>query len=227
MSTPLVDDMPDGLTRRARAFIGRHGVRGAARPVEDHRQWWLERDVPAAVVDRMAAFQARWGGLLLPPVPQYDGGPRHLDPDSPEQDPAGWWFEAGTQRTAVPYAFLVGPSGEFGIQGDEWAPLHATVEGWVESLALAHDASQRAKQITRLVGDDVDGIDGIDGIDLSGHEPVREVRGLADTWWRGPDSLVCVYSGEATAMAFPRGRVALVCSGLADRGLRGGVDGDA
>ncbi|MFI8100602.1 hypothetical protein [Streptomyces sp. NPDC086023] len=221
MSTRRVDRIPDGLTRRARAFVGTHGVRVAVRPVEDHRQWWLERDVPAAVIDLMAAFQARWGGLLLPPAPQYDGGPRHLDPDSPEQDPAGWWFEAGAQRTAVPYAFLVGPSGEFGIQGYEWAPLHATVEGWVESLALAHHASLGAKQITRLVGDDVD------GIDLSRYEPVREVRGLADTWWRGPDSLVSVYSGEATAMASPRGRAALVYSGLDDWGLRGGVDDDA
>ncbi|WP_194838723.1 hypothetical protein [Nocardia sp. XZ_19_369] len=28
-------------------------------------------------------------------------------------------------------------------------------------------------------------------------EPVTEVRGLADTWWRGSDSLVAIYTGEA------------------------------
>jgi hypothetical protein len=42
--------------------------------------------------------------------------------------------------------------------GDEWEPLHATIEGWVESLALAHHAALWARQVTTLVGDDVDGI---------------------------------------------------------------------
>lgn len=62
------------------------------------------------------------------------------------------------QRTAVPYSFMISPSGEFGIYADRWAPLHATVEGWVESSALADHASMWAKQVTKLVGDDVDGI---------------------------------------------------------------------
>jgi hypothetical protein len=190
--------------------VGVHGVTVDVRPVEDHRQWWLDRDIPAAVIDRMAAYQRRWGGLLLPPASQYDGGPKYLDPDSPEADSAGWWFEAGMQRTAVPYSFMISPSGEFGIHADTWAPLHANVDGWVESLALAHHASMRAKQVTKFVGDDVD------GIELDGYEPVREVMGLADTWWRGPDSLVALYTGEATALDFPRGRIALVYFGLAE-----------
>ncbi|MFJ3901061.1 hypothetical protein [Streptomyces sp. NPDC090025] len=163
----------------------------------------------------MAAYQERWGGLSLPPAPQYDGGPRYLDPDSPEADSAGWWFEAGTQRTAVSFSFLIGPSGEFGIQaeGGKWVPLHATIEGWVESLALAHEASLGARQVTRLVGDDVD------GLDLNGFAPMREVRGLADTWWRGPDSLVARYSGEATAYDWPGGRIAVIYAGF-DEGRR-------
>jgi hypothetical protein len=213
VSVHLIDDVPEGLTRRARSFIGTHGVKVDVRPVEENRQWWLERDVPAAVIDRMAAYQQRWGGLLLPPAPWYDGGPKYLDPDSPESDSAGWWFEAGMQRTAVPYGFMISPSGDFGVHAGKWAPLHATVEGWVESLALAYHASEWAKQITRLVGD------AVDGIELDGYEPVREVMGLADTWWRGPDSLVALYTGEATALEFPRARTALV-----DWGLRGGVD---
>ncbi|MFF0596250.1 hypothetical protein [Streptomyces antibioticus] len=77
----------------------------------------------------------------------------------------------------------------------------ATVEGWVESLALSHHSSLYAKQV------------------------VREVKGLADTWWRGPDSLVALYTGEATTMSFPRGRTALIYSGLDEWGLRGDVDG--
>ncbi|WP_369254524.1 hypothetical protein [Streptomyces sp. R35] len=220
MNLHLINDVPDGLTRRARSFVSSHGVKVDVRPVEGHRQWWLERDIPAAVIDRMAAYQERWGGLLLPPAPQYDGGPKYLDPDSPEADSAGWWFEAGMQRTAVPYSFMISPSGEFGIQADRWAPLHATIEGWVESLALAHHASMWAKQVTKLVGDDVD------GIELNGYAPVREVMGLADTWWRGPDSLVALYSGEATSLDFPRGRIAVIYSGLDEWGLRGGVDDD-
>ncbi|MEU7301695.1 hypothetical protein [Streptomyces sp. NPDC007206] len=217
MRAGLLRDVPDGLTRRARGFVGTHGATVDVRPVESHRQWWLERDVPAAVIDRMAAYQRRWGGLLLPPAPQYDGGPRYLEPDAPEgSDSEGWWFEAGTQRTAVPYSFMIGPSGEFGIHANRWVPLHATVEGWGESLALAHHASRWARQITALVGDDAD------GVERDGCEPVAEVRGLADTWWRGADSLVALYTGEAEALDFPRGRVAVIYSGLDDWGLRGG-----
>ncbi len=59
---------------------------------------------------------------------------------------------------------------------------------------------------------------------LDGFEPVREVRGLADTWWRGTDSLVAVYTGEARALSFPRGRSAVIYSGLDAWGLRGGVE---
>lgn len=81
---------------------------------------------------------------------------------------------------------MIGPAGEFGIHAERWTPRHATIEGWVESLALHHEAAMWAKQITRVTGDDVD------GIALDAHEPVPEVRGLADTWSRGSDSLVAV-----------------------------------
>jgi hypothetical protein len=214
----LFDDVPGGLTRRARSFVGSHGVRVDVLSIEKHRQWWLERDVPAAVIDRMAAYQARWGGLVLPPAPEYDGGPRYLEADSPEGSVSeGWWFEAGVQRTAVPFSFSIGPSGEFGIHAGQWVPLHSTVEGWVESLALAHHASVWAEKIVTVSGDDVD------GIVLDGYEPVHEVKGVADTWWRGADSLVAIYSGEAEALSFPRGRTARIYSGLDEWGLRGGV----
>ncbi|MFF4402151.1 hypothetical protein [Streptomyces sp. NPDC001480] len=219
MNLNLINDVPDRLTRRARNFVSVHGIKVDVRPVEEHRQWWLDRDVPSAVIDRMATFEARWGGLLLPPAPQYDGGPKYFDPDSPEGSPAeGWWFEAGTQRTAVPYSFMIGPGGEFGIHAGRWVPLHTTVEGWVESLALAHHAAMWAKQVTKATGDDVD------RIALDSYEPVREVRGLADTWWRGTDSLVAIYSGEAECFSFLRGRTALIYSGLDEWGLLGGVE---
>ncbi|MGW6525277.1 hypothetical protein [Streptomyces sp. NPDC054962] len=217
MTLPLHSDVPGRLTRRARSFVSCHGIKVDTQSIDRH--WWLERDIPAAVIDRMAAYQQRWGGLVLPPAPQYDGGPRYFHPDVPECSPSGGWsFEAGDQRSAVPYSFMIGPADEFGIHAHQWTPLHATVEGWVESLALTHHASMWAKQITRVTGDDVD------SIALDAYEPVREVKGLADTWWRGADSLVAVYMGEATSLSFPPARTALIYSGLDDWGLRGGVE---
>lgn len=44
----------------------------------------------------------------------------------------------------------------------------------------------------------------MEGLDLSALEPVPLTAGLADTWWRGPDSLVAVYRGEADSFADPR-----------------------
>ncbi|POX52507.1 hypothetical protein [Streptomyces sp. Ru72] len=218
MDLNLINDVPDGLTRRARHFVAVHGIRVDTRPVDQHRQWWLDRGIPADAVDRMASYQERWGGLLLPPASQYDGGPKYFDADSPEGTSSeGWWFEAGRQRTAVPYAFMIGPTGEFGIHANHWVPLHATVEGWIEALALTHHASMWAKQITKITGDDVD------GLKLDAMKPVPEVQGLADTWWRGADSLVAIYTGEAQGLSYPRGRTALVYSGLDEWGLYGGV----
>ncbi|MER6781139.1 MULTISPECIES: hypothetical protein [unclassified Streptomyces] len=85
----------------------------------------------------------------------------------------------------------------------------------IEALALADHARRCARTTTTLTGD------AVDGIELDGFEAVPEVVGLADTWWRGADSLVAVYRGEAEAMHAPRCRTATVYAGLDDRGLRG------
>jgi hypothetical protein len=209
-------DAPEGLTRRARFFVRAHGLRVDSLRVDQHRDRWLELGIPAVEVDRVAAYGARWGGLALPPAPQYDGGPRILCPDTPEGSPTeGWWFEAGMQRTAVPYSFMIGPNGEFGIHSDRWVPLHSTVEGWVESVALAHHASMWAKKITKVTGDDVD------ALQLEAYNAVPEVAGLADTWWRGRDSLVAIYKGEAECLSAPRCQTAFTYSGLDDWGRHG------
>ncbi|MEU6841652.1 hypothetical protein ABZ930_07215 [Streptomyces sp. NPDC046716] len=222
MDLNLINDAPAALTPRARNFVAVHGIRVDTQPVEQFRQCWLDQEIPADVVDRMTSYQEHWGGLLLPPAVKYDGGPKYFDAGCPEGTSAeGWWFEAGMQRTAVPYAFMIGPAGEFGIHADHWAPLHATVEGWVESLALTHHASMWAQQITKITGDDVD------GLELDAMEPVSEVQGLADTWWRGSDSLVAIYTGEARCVSFPAARTALIYSGLDQWGLHGGVREDS
>lgn len=130
----------------------------------------------------------------------------------------GWSFEAGTQRASVPYSFLIGPGGEFGLyDGLRWASLHAGIEGWVEAVALAHHAAHWAQQITKVAGQSVD------DLDLTDFEEVQEVRGLADTWWRGADSLIAVYTGERACLGPKCDPIALIYSGLDDWGLHGAV----
>ena len=127
-----ITEVPAGLTRRARLLIRAHGVRLTPVPLNDHRQQWLDAGVPEVQIDRAVAFEERWGGLVLPPSPCYDGGPRLFGADVPEEEPGGgWWFEAGWQRTAVPYSFLIGPNDEFGISGGSWTQLHESIEGWI------------------------------------------------------------------------------------------------
>ncbi|MCR6489167.1 hypothetical protein M8542_40725 [Amycolatopsis sp. OK19-0408] len=209
-------DFDAGLSRRARAFVAGHGVRLPVPSLEPMRARWLRDGIPAEQIDRAEAFHERWGGLCLPPSPCYDGGPRTFHADFPEWRPgAGWLFDAGTTRTALPYGFAIGPAGEFGLDGNEWSPLHASVEGWVESLALAAHATRWASRTTRLTGD------AAEDFSLDGCVQIPEVAGLADTWWRGDGTLVAVHRGEARACAFPPYRTTLVHSGLADRDLAG------
>ncbi|MFF9915575.1 hypothetical protein [Streptomyces sp. NPDC013457] len=61
----------------------------------------------------------------------------------------------------------------------------------------------------------------MDELELDGFEAVQEVAGLADTWWRGTDSLVAVYRGEAEVMDAPQCLTATVYAGLDEWGLRG------
>ena len=121
----------------------------------------------------------------------------------------------GISLPPAPYGFGIGPAGEFGLDGDHWTPLHATVEGWAESPALAGHASALATRTTRLTGD------AAGEFDLAGYAAIPEVAGLADTWWRGDGELVAVYRGAAAAYALPVGRTTLVHAGLTDVHLNG------
>ena len=204
---------PSGLSRRAGAFVATHGVRLRPRPLEEFRVLWLDRGVPGEQVERMVAFEERWGGVVLPPAPAYEGGPHFFFADTPEgSNEEGWWFWAGDQRSSVPFSFMIGPNDGFGIRGPDWVPLNASVDGWVESVALAHHAALWAKTVTRLSGVEVE------EIDLAGFEPVPEVEGLADQWWQGPQAYVAVYRGESLAAASTGRRTpgsrALVYSGI-------------
>lgn len=175
------------------------------------RAHWLNRGVPAAVVERMAAFEAQWGGLQLPPAPLYEGGPKMFQTDVPEITAGDWWFEAGPQRVSMPYGFCVGPHGEFGIEdGVRRVVLHESVAGWVESLALAYRARRWATRVTQVRGR------AVDRLDLSGFEPFDDVAGLTDTWWRGEDTVIAVYRGEAGLFSNPDLQIAMVHGGIAE-----------
>ncbi|WP_406388750.1 hypothetical protein [Streptomyces sp. NBC_00887] len=218
-ATPLspIPVAPDGLTRRAKRFVEVEGIRVPRQCIGRHRDTWLRHGIPAAEIDRVAAFQNRWGGLALPPAPFYESGPRILDADVPEGSAAeGWWIPAGDCRVSMAYGFMIGPGGEFGIHGSHWAPLHASADGWVESLALAAHARRWAKTITRTTGK------AVDSLDLDGYEQVPEVQGLTDTWWRGKDSLIALYRGEAVGLDAPQCLEAHVYGSLDQWGLHGG-----
>ncbi|GAA2611713.1 hypothetical protein GCM10010399_48190 [Dactylosporangium fulvum] len=43
----------------------------------------------------------------------------------------------------------------------------------------------------------------VDDIDLTGMEPVPEVAGLADTWWRGEDAVIAIYPGRSSRARIP------------------------
>ncbi|MGW5580826.1 hypothetical protein [Micromonospora chokoriensis] len=175
-------------------------------------QHWLNHGIPDAVVDRMAAFEATWGGLLLPPAPHYEGGPKVFRSDNPEVDSAGdWWFDAGDQRASVPYGFFISPRGEFGIEdGRRRVVLHESVAGWVESLALVYRAGRWASEITTVRGT------AVDRLDLSDLQPFPEVAGAADTWWRSGEKVIATYRGRAHLFNDPELQVATVYDGIVE-----------
>lgn len=113
-------------------------------------------------------------------------------------------------------SLVIGPGGEFGLRFSRWVPLQASIEGWVESVALSYHAAMWAEKITKVQGA------AVDELSLDGFEQIPEVAGLADTWWRGEDSLVAIYRGEAECFSGVRYQKAYVYSGLSDWGLHGG-----
>ncbi len=211
---------PTGLSRRARSFVDVHGVWLDAPPVSQFRGAWQKAQVPDEVIDRAEAYQARWGGLVLPSapgIPEDAAGPRMLSVDTPEWEdtfaPKGWLFEAGPQRTAVPYSFLIGPDGTIGIAGGDdgqWIPLYCSIDGWVEALALAWAAMDIADTVTRLTGS------AVDQLDLNTMQPVAEVGGITNGWWYRPGLLVAVYAGESALFARPDYRTAYLYAGNID-----------
>ncbi|WP_144126800.1 hypothetical protein [Catellatospora sichuanensis] len=186
--------IPSGLTRRARAYLTAHAIRRETWSAEQHRRHWHRDGRAADAIEHLAAYQARWGGLELPPTPEYEGGPRVLDADDPSvAEDLGPCFTAGAPRSATAYGFVVDGAGHFGIVAEgTWVPLHGSVEGWVEAAALRHLADGLPAEVRMATGTRIDGLP-----ERYRMRPVPEVAGVADGWWRGKDSLLAIYRGEA------------------------------
>ena len=211
------DEALDRLAPSARSFVYSNGVRTSPRELDRYRVDWIEGGAPSELVDRAIEFQRLWGGLALPPGPFYDGGPKYFEVGGFERAETGeWLFEVGPSRTALPYGFMIGPDGAFGIATTRWVALHASIEGWIGSLSLAHDAFTHAEQVTRFRSSRVE------SIDFTGLDRVEGTEGLVDTWWRGDEVLLASCSGEAEAFEAPQTREVLRYTGvpgwLLDRG---------
>jgi hypothetical protein len=212
LTSHILDD-PSGLTSNARYFLQTTAVRVATWTGAPYSEQWNRQGIPQTAIDRVTTFQARWGGLALPPAPEYDGGPKYLSADTPERgEDDGWWFEAGDQRTAVPYSFMIDPQGRFGIHANRWVPLHTSIQGWAESIALAYLAARIARNLHKVKGDDIDRLVS----QRTRMTPIRVASGPADTWWHGDDGLVAVYRGEAQLFERPDYQIAYVYTDIND-----------
>ncbi|MET7506136.1 hypothetical protein [Streptomyces albidoflavus] len=74
--------------------------------------------------------------------------------------------------------------------------------------ALADHAARRAESVTRIRGE------AVTGLDLRGDEPVPEVKGVTDPWWRAENSLIALHRGEAVGLGVPQCLEAHVYEGL-------------
>ncbi|WP_191304160.1 hypothetical protein [Lentzea cavernae] len=199
---------PDGLTSRAEQFIRDYCHWFDLETPPDRRRRLLERGIPEEQVDRYEEYDRRWGGLVLPPAPLYDEGPWYLAADCLEPSPEGGWrFESGLERTSGCFGFEIGPNDEFAVRAHAPVALHESVEGWIEAMALAYDAVHRATRISRIDREEVD---------LDGFEPVPEVRGVTDTWWRRGETLVAVHTGVNLSFCMPldQARVTRIYEGV-------------
>ncbi|WP_432981470.1 hypothetical protein [Dactylosporangium sp. CA-233914] len=165
-------------------------------------------------MQRAVEYGQRWGDLYLPPSLFYNGGPRYLGPDLLVGDwSATGYFEAGPARFSVSYDFLLAADGAFGVGEVEFVPLYASVEGWIESLALEYLLRGVAAETRRFKGADVA------MLGLSDMVPFPGISGIADMWLIDRDRLVFLCRGVSFLSHFPDDVNAVVYSGIPDREL--------
>jgi hypothetical protein len=208
-----VTELPDGvLSRRALSFVRAHGQRVAGNRVQRSAAHWIEQGFDEALVLRAVEYEQRWGDLYLPPSMLFNGGPKYLGPDllvGSWSD--GGYLEAGPARFSVFYDFLLGPDGAFGVGDTEFVPLYASVEGWIESLALEYQVRGVAKETRKLRGPEVS------SLDLSAMSFFPKVSGLSESWLMDAERVVFVSRGISFISGHPDDLVAIVYSGIPDR----------
>lgn len=151
LSVPVA---PAGLSRRAQRFIETEGIRVRRQDIRCHRDAWIKHGIPAAEIERAAAFQDRWGGLALPPAPFYEGGPRILDADwgrcrnasgtghrsaelpSPDRGPA-------PERASAP---AWAPPGRRGAGSRGWGGYTTTAAGWCTACSAGSRPDHRCRR---------------------------------------------------------------------------------
>ncbi|WP_430497604.1 hypothetical protein ACQRWP_22895 [Micromonospora trifolii] len=206
-------DLPEGaLSRRALSFVRAHGQRVTSNRVQRSAAHWIEQGFDEGLVLRAVDYERRWGDLYLPPSILFNGGPQYLGPDLL----AGHWsdggyLEAGPARYSVFYDFLLGPDGAFGVGDTEFIPLYASVEGWIESLALEYEIRGVAKEIRKLRGSEVS------SLDLLSMPSFPGVSGHSESWLMDAERVVLVSRGICLISGHPDDLVAIVYSGIPDR----------
>ena len=206
-------DLPDGvLSRRALSFVRAHGQRVTSNRVQRSAAQWIEQGFDEALVLRAVDYERRWGDLYLPPSILFNGGPKYLGPDLLAGNWSdGGYVEAGAARFSVFYDFLLGPDGAFGVGDTEFIPLYASVEGWIESLALEYEIRSVAKEMRKLEGSEVS------SLDLSAMSSFPRVSGLSESWLMDAERVVFVSRGIGLISGHPEDLVAIVYSGIPDR----------
>lgn len=209
MNRGSVMDLPVGLSRRALTFVQAHGQRIYSDRVQRSAAQWIEQGVDGALVQRAADYGQRWGDLYLPPSTLFNGGPRYLGPDVLVGNwSEGGYLEAGPARFSVPYDFLLGPDGAFGIGDIEFVPLYASVEGWIESLALEEELRSVATEIRRFTGPEVS------SLDISMMSPYPGVSGISESWVMDAERAIFVSRAISLISGHANDVVAIAYSGI-------------
>jgi len=208
-----VMDLPEGvLSPRALSFVRAHGQRKPSNRAQRSAAQWIEQGLDQDLVQRAIDYERRWGDLYLPPSVFYNGGPKYLGPDLlVGRWSDGGYLEAGPARFSVFYDFLLGPDGAFGVGDIEFVPLYASVEGWIESLALENEIRSAANEIRKLRGSE------ISSLDFSTMSPFPGVSGISESWLIDDERIVFVSRGISFISGHPDDVVAIVYSGIPDR----------
>jgi hypothetical protein len=206
-------DLPvDVLSRRALSFVRVHGQRVPADRMQRSAAQWIEQGLDGALVQRAVDYEKHWGDLYLPPSLLFEGGPRYLGADvllGRWSD--GGYLEAGPSRVSVYFDFLLRADGAFGVGDVEFIPLYASVEDWIESLALEYEVLSVATEIRRFRGPE------IPELDLSAMSPFPGLSGLSEQWMIDADRIVFFSRGTGLVAGRPDEAVAIVYSGISDR----------